>query len=111
MTPVYHASPGRESGRRVVVECPLRNDGGRYMLDLDAWEAAMTGNERMMILCSPHNPGGRVWTRDELRAIAAFCQRHDLILVSDEIHHDLVYPGQSHVPMPLARPRSRIGLS
>jgi cysteine-S-conjugate beta-lyase len=50
----------------------------------------------MLILCSPHNPGGRVWTEAELRATADFCRRHDLILVSDEIHHDLVFPGHRH---------------
>ena len=53
----------------------------------------------MVILCSPHNPGGRVWTRDELEGVVAFAKRHDLILVSDEIHHDLVYPGVTHTPM------------
>jgi cystathionine beta-lyase len=64
----------------------------------------MTGKERMLILCSPHNPGGRVWTQAELRAVADFCKRHDLILVSDEIHHDLVFAGQKHIPMTLAAP-------
>jgi cystathionine beta-lyase len=59
----------------------------------------------MLILCSPHNPGGRVWTADELRAVADFCVKHNLILVSDEIHNDLVYPGQKHIPMPLAAPQ------
>jgi cystathionine beta-lyase len=58
----------------------------------------------MLILCSPHNPGGRVWTQAELRAIADFARAHGLILVSDEIHHDLVMPGHTHVPMPLAAP-------
>ena len=58
----------------------------------------------MLILCSPHNPGGRVWTREELRGIADFCIRHDLILVSDEIHHDLVFGGKKHTVMPLAAP-------
>ncbi|HRM73128.1 MAG TPA: aminotransferase class I/II-fold pyridoxal phosphate-dependent enzyme, partial [Paracoccus sp. (in: a-proteobacteria)] len=53
----------------------------------------LTGRERMLILCSPHNPGGRVWSVDELREVADFCAAHDLILVSDEIHHDLVMPG------------------
>jgi cystathionine beta-lyase len=53
----------------------------------------------MLILCSPHNPGGRVWTRAELEGVAAFARRHDLILVSDEIHHDLLMPGQRHIPM------------
>jgi cystathionine beta-lyase len=53
----------------------------------------------MVILCSPHNPGGRVWTAAELSEIASFAQRHDLILVSDEIHADLTMPGQDHVAM------------
>lgn len=105
MTPVYHAFARviAAAGRRVV-ECPLAIEGGRYVLDVADWDARMTGSERMLILCSPHNPGGRVWTREELREIAAFCARHDLILVSDEIHHDLVMPGHTHMVMPLAAP-------
>ena len=59
----------------------------------------MTGNERMLSLCSPHKPGGRVWTKSELQAVAAFAKRHELILVSDEIHHDLTMPGHTHIPM------------
>jgi cystathionine beta-lyase len=105
MTPVYHAfSRIIKAAGREVVECPLALEDGLARLDLAAWEARLTGRETMLILCSPHNPGGRVWTAAELRDIAAFCQRHDLILVSDEIHHDLVYPGQRHTPMPLAAP-------
>lgn len=105
MTPVYHAFARviAAAGRKVV-ECPLAIEEGRYVLDIAGWDAMMTGGERMLILCSPHNPGGRVWTGDELRAIAAFCVRHDLILVSDEIHHDLVMPGHKHTVMPLAAP-------
>jgi cystathionine beta-lyase len=105
MTPVYHAFARilKASGREVV-ECPLPLVGGKAQLDFAAWEARLTGREKLMILCSPHNPGGRVWTVDELRQVAAFCQTHDLILVSDEIHHDLVYPGQKHTVMPLAAP-------
>lgn len=105
MTPVYHAFARvvAAAGRRVV-ECPLAIEDGRYVLDIAGWDALMTGSERMFILCSPHNPGGRVWTREELRDIAAFCTRHDLILVSDEIHHDLVMPGHRHTVMALAAP-------
>ncbi len=105
LTPVYHAFARviRAAGR-VVVECPLKVEDGRQEMDFDAWGARMTGAERMLILCSPHNPGGRVWTAAELQGVADFCIRHDLILVSDEIHHDLTYPGQRHVPMPLAAP-------
>lgn len=100
MTPVYHAFARviKAAGRNVV-ECRLTQDQGRYVPDFDAWDAQMTGAERLFILCSPHNPGGRVWTRGELEGIAAFCRRHDLILISDEIHADLVMPGQSHIPM------------
>ncbi|MCU0910842.1 MAG: pyridoxal phosphate-dependent aminotransferase [Rhodobacteraceae bacterium] len=104
-TPVYHAFARviRAAGREVR-ELPLALKGGRYEMDFGAYDALMTGDERMTILCSPHNPGGRVWSREELRALADFCLRHDLILVSDEIHHDLIMPGHRHVPMTLAAP-------
>lgn len=96
-TPVYHAFARviKAAGRQVV-ECPLTNDNGRYTMDFAAWDKLMTGREKMLILCSPHNPGGRVWTVEELHGVADFARRHDLILVSDEIHHDLVYPGHKH---------------
>ncbi|MGB3553751.1 MAG: MalY/PatB family protein [Jannaschia sp.] len=100
-TPVYHAFAKviKANGRRVV-ECELAFDGTTYSPDFNAWDAQMDGaGAKMMILCSPHNPNGRVWTRPELEGFAAFAQRHDLILVSDEIHHDLVYPGHTHIPM------------
>lgn len=105
MTPVYHAFARvtKASGRKVV-ECRLKTEDGRYVMDFAAWDAQMTGAEKMMILCSPHNPGGRVWTVDELRGVADFCKRHDLILVSDEIHHDLVFPGGTHTVMAKAAP-------
>lgn len=99
-TPVYHAF-GRvitAAGRRVV-ECPLEIVDGKHRMDFERYDALMTGTERMVILCSPHNPGGRVWSRAELEGVAAFARRHDLILVSDEIHNDLVLPGNRHIPM------------
>ncbi|WP_151717356.1 MalY/PatB family protein [Gemmobacter serpentinus] len=105
MTPVYHAFARviRAAGREVI-ECPLSQTDGRYSFDTADWEAKLTPTTRMLILCSPHNPGGRVWSLAELRAIAEFCRKHDLILVSDEIHHDLVFPGHKHTVMPLAAP-------
>ncbi|MCC5991405.1 MAG: pyridoxal phosphate-dependent aminotransferase [Rhodobacteraceae bacterium] len=104
-TPVYHAFARtiHAAGRRVV-ECPLALVDGQYQMDLEAAAAMLDGSERMVILCSPHNPGGRVWSAQELRALADFCVRHDLLLVSDEIHHDLTMPGQKHIAMPLAAP-------
>lgn len=102
-TPVYHAFARiiKAAGRHVV-ECPLSNANGRYEMDFAAYDDILDGSEKLLILCSPHNPGGRVWTREELQGVADFAKRHDLLLVSDEIHHDLVMPGQTHTPMPLA---------
>lgn len=101
-TPVYHAfARVIKAADRKVVECELVNNDGRYEMDFDAYDAQMTGAEKMVILCSPHNPGGRVWSRDELQGVADFAKRHDLVMVSDEIHHDLVMPGHKHIPMTL----------
>lgn len=99
-TPVYHAFAKviKANGRRVV-ECEMVQVDGRYEMDFDSYDAQMDGSERMVILCSPHNPGGRVWSKAELQGVAAFAKRHELILVSDEIHHDLVMPGHTHIPM------------
>jgi cysteine-S-conjugate beta-lyase len=105
MTPVYHAFARVILGAdRGVTECPLTFKDGQLTMDFDAWAGRLTGRETMMILCSPHNPGGRVWTREELRGVAEFCKRHNLLLVSDEIHHDLIMPGRKHLPMTLAAP-------
>jgi cystathionine beta-lyase len=100
MTPVYHAFARviRAAGRRVV-ECPLKLVDGRYEMDFETWDEIVDSSARMLILCSPHNPGGRVWTEAELKRVADFARRHDLLLVSDEIHHDLVMPGHRHLPM------------
>lgn len=107
-TPVYHAFARviRAAGR-AVVECEMVQEDGRYTLDFAAYDAQMTGNEKMVILCSPHNPSGRVWTREELQQVADFAKRHDLILVSDEIHHDLVFGGHTHIVMDLVDPTVR----
>lgn len=104
-TPVYHAfARVIAANDRRVVECPLVNTDGHYTMDLKAYEAQLDGSETMVILCSPHNPSGRVWTQDELRAVADFCIKHDLTLVSDEIHHDLVFGDSTHIPMANAAP-------
>lgn len=104
-TPVYHAFAKviKNAGRRVK-ECELVQKDGVYHMDFDAYDAQMTGSETMLILCSPHNPSGRLWTEQELQDLAAFAKRHNLLIVSDEIHHDIVFPGHTHHPMPLAAP-------
>ena len=104
-TPVYYQFSNLvEAARRKVVECPLKLIDNHYHFDFVAYERNLSGDEKMVILCSPHNPGGRVWTKNELQEVAKFAKKHDLVLVSDEIHHDLVYPNKRHTVMPIANP-------
>ena len=104
-TPVYYQFSNLvEAARRKVVECPLKLIDNHYHFDFVAYERNLSGDEKMVILCSPHNPGGRVWTKNELQEVAKFAKKHDLVLVSDAIHHDLVYPNKSHTVMPIANP-------
>ncbi len=104
-TPVYHEFTNKvlNAGRRLK-QSPLVIEDGVYRMDLETLEATMTGREKMVLFCSPHNPAGKVWSIEEMRALAAFCERHDLLLVSDEIHHDLVFSGHSHTPFAVAVP-------
>jgi len=71
---------------------------GRWQLPLAAMEAAVTPATRVLVFCHPHNPFGRVWSRDELKQVVDFCRRHDLVLCSDEIHCDLILDDARHVP-------------
>jgi len=90
-TPVYppflaaHADSGR-----ALVTVALTEQEGRITFDFPAMEAALTPATRLVLLCNPHNPVGRVWTRTEMEQLAAFCVKHDLALCSDEIHGDLL---------------------
>jgi cystathionine beta-lyase len=107
-TPVYHEFRIKtEKAGRVPLELPLVREGDRYVLDLDDAARRLTPDTRILLWCAPQNPSGRVWTRDEMAAIAQFAEDHDLILVSDEVHCDLLYPGQTHVPMDVAAPQMR----
>ena len=75
---------------RDLIVAPLSNESGRYTYDWAALESAVTSSTRVFFMCNPHNPVGRVWSLQELERIVAFCQEHRLILVSDEIHCDLI---------------------
>ncbi|MBU0499149.1 MAG: PatB family C-S lyase [Gammaproteobacteria bacterium] len=108
-SPVYPPffSAVRVTGRRLI-ENPLRLEGDRYVMDLAHLEHCAK-EARLLILCSPHNPVGRVWTEEELQAVLAIARRHGLAILSDEIHHDLVYPGETHqVLARLAGPDDRV---
>lgn len=97
--PVYYpfARSIISNGRRVENN-PLKQDGQRYGMDLEEFEKKTVDRTPLMILCSPHNPVGRVWEREELARVGEFCVKNDMILISDEIHSDLVFKGFKHVP-------------
>ncbi|MEM0988522.1 MAG: MalY/PatB family protein [Pseudomonadota bacterium] len=96
-SPVYHAF-GRviRANGRPIHEAELKLVQGRYEMDLDALAEELPSNARMVIFCSPHNPGGRVWSSEEIKSLAEFCVSRDLLLISDEVHHDLVFDGARH---------------
>lgn len=103
-TPVYHAfSRVIKAAERSVIECELVNNKGRYEMDFDKYDSQMDGSAKMVILCSPHNPGGRIWSIEELNQVALFAEKHNLILLSDEIHHDITFT-PNHTVMPNAVP-------
>ncbi|MEL7609381.1 MAG: MalY/PatB family protein [Bacillota bacterium] len=96
--PVYYpfADSIRHNARKLVVN-RLVYEGGRYRIDFEDFEQRIIAeNVRLFILCSPHNPVGRVWTREELARMGEICLRHGVIVVSDEIHADFTYPGHTH---------------
>ena len=97
-TPIYPPFRGAAKlANRAQVNLPLRLQDDRWVMNLD--NSAMQGNERLLMLCNPQNPGGTVYRRDELEAQLAFAQQHDLIVCSDEIHCDLLLsPGAQHIP-------------
>ena len=104
-TPVYHAFARKIQAKgRKVVESHLTLTDGRYDMDLETLEASLDGSEKMVIFCSPHNPGGRLWSKAEIKELADFCTKHDLLLISDEIHMDLVFEGSKHIPTAVAAP-------
>ncbi len=84
-----------KNGRRMLAS-PLVRNGDRYEMDFAHMESLVDERTKMLILCNPHNPTGRSWTKEELETAAAFCKKHDLILFSDEIHGDLTAEGVKH---------------
>ncbi len=97
-TPVYFPMYlAIEKQERKLVENPLIKNGTRYEIDFDDLERkAADPNTKLLILCSPHNPCGRVWTREELSKIGEICLKNNVLIISDEIHFDLIMPGHEH---------------
>jgi cysteine-S-conjugate beta-lyase len=103
--PAYHAFRRIIlANERRILDAQLVETDGRYSMDLDALRNRLTPQTKVVFFCSPHNPGGTLWSVAEIRALAALCAERDLILVSDEIHCDLVLDGLKHTPTILAAP-------
>ncbi len=96
--PVYHPFRNTiQTNKREVVSNPLKLINGRYEIDFDLFEKQIKDEDvKMFVLCSPHNPVGRVWTTDELQQMGDICLKHEVVIVSDEIHADFVFPGHKH---------------
>ena len=89
-----------EQNGRALVMSALKEFDGKYQLDLADIEAKIIEHKvKLYLLCNPHNPGGRVWTRQELEALLALCKKHDVAIVSDEIHQDLTLSGYTFTPL------------
>ncbi|HOO84879.1 MAG TPA: PatB family C-S lyase [Prolixibacteraceae bacterium] len=93
--PFYHVIEGNE---RIVVENKLKLSNGRYHFDIDDLKSKIDSDIKMLLLSNPHNPGGMAWTKQELTELGQICLENNIIVVSDEIHSDLVYPEYQHVP-------------
>ncbi|KAB2684186.1 MalY/PatB family protein [Brucella tritici] len=97
--PVHHVFSGIvKANGRVPVANQLINRGGTYEMDFDGLKACITDRTKLLLLCSPHNPVGRVWTRDELEKLAQICAEHGIIVVSDEVYNGMLFPGVEFIP-------------
>ena len=107
-TPVYPPFMSAPTlSQRSTVKVPLVLEGGRWVADLEALERAITPRTRLLLLCSPHNPVGRVWSREELQQFAGVAERHDLVIGSDDIHAGLILDeGIRHMPIAALSPET-----
>ena len=97
MTPCYNAFfPAIRNNKCVQLDNPLKYDG-HYIVDWDDFEKK-AAEAKVLLLCNPHNPAGRVWTREELLLMARICRQHNVFVISDEIHCELTYPGHDYTP-------------
>ncbi|AZU63800.1 MalY/PatB family protein [Neobacillus mesonae] len=88
-----------KQNNRTVVNSPLILEGNQYRIDFAAFEEELKKGCKLFLLCSPHNPGGRVWTKDELLQMGELCLKYNCLILSDEIHSDLVYKEYKHTPI------------
>ncbi|MHA6261247.1 MalY/PatB family protein [Sporosarcina sp. CAU 1771] len=95
--PPFFQVPGRLE--RTIVECEMIEDDGLYTIDFEEFEKSLQNNVKLFILCNPHNPGGIVWNEEQLKEMVRLCAKYDVLILSDEIHADLVFSGSKHIPL------------
>ncbi|MCX7780084.1 MAG: PatB family C-S lyase [Negativicutes bacterium] len=88
-----------KANRRRLVENPLKFEEGQYRIDFDDLERKLDPTVKMLILCNPHNPVGRVWPKEDLIRLTEICIKHNLLILADEIHGDLIFTGHRHIPL------------
>jgi len=93
--PFFHVV---NNNKRILINNPLKISNGKYEMDFEDLESKITSKTKLFILCNPHNPGGRVWNEETLKQLAEICAKHNMIVVSDEIHADMVLKGHKHTP-------------
>ncbi len=99
-TPVYNNFPPlAEASGRILVKSSLQKENGRFVMDFSDLERKFASGVEAMVLCSPHNPVGRVWTKAELGRLLALCEKHNVYLLSDEIHADIIMEGHTFTSM------------
>lgn len=107
MPPVYHPFKWLTvRNKRELVECPMLLENGEYRMNLD-FLTKYCADARVLILCNPHNPGGVVWKREELEAVADFCYENNILVFSDEIHADLTLPPFKHLPFAMVSSKAQ----
>jgi len=109
MDPVYSPfyAMVKNNGRKLLLHPLIPDEEGRYGLDIERLRSQITARTRLLLLCSPHNPIGRVWSREELMALGHLCLEHGIKIISDEIHCDIVYTGSRHIPTASLSPEIR----
>ncbi|MDR3652018.1 MAG: PatB family C-S lyase [Paludibacter sp.] len=93
--PFFHVI---KNNNRIIIDSPLKTSNGKFEMDFDNLERIITPKTKLFILCNPHNPGGRVWDFETLKRLAEICNMHNIIVVSDEIHADMVLGNNKHIP-------------
>ncbi len=107
LSPIYYSFFNTiKNNGRVPKEIPLKIANNQYEVDFNELDRKLSGKEKIIIFCSPHNPGGKIWSTETLMCLADFCKKNNILIFMDEIHHDLTYPDKPHTTFLKAAPEA-----